>query len=161
MTRYCYPLLARLICYALVLASSNIEAFATTFIPSSTVRGGATVHNVLSNGAGSVNGEVATTTIDVATRNGEHQNLNGNLAAPDALTEANYVAETILPTDLGDFRLRAYRTAPTSNPHTGNEPCVIYSADKPPFGVDGTLREGLAVRIHDQCMTSEVFGSNR
>lgn len=134
--------------YVLVLVSSNpIEAFTTTLFPTSlssrSIRGGgatATVHNVLSKA--STNGAVK----------------NGNA---DALMDASFVAETTLPTDLGTFRLRAYRTAPSSNPHAGNEPCVIYSADKPPFGADGELREGLAIRVHDQCMTGEVFGSQR
>ena len=45
--------------------------------------------------------------------------------------------------------------------HTGNEPCVIYAADKPPFGTADKMREDVPVRIHDQCMTSEVFGSKR
>jgi hypothetical protein len=38
---------------------------------------------------------------------------------------------------------------------------VIYFADKSPFGHDGELRENLPVRIHDQCLTSEVFRSQR
>lgn len=79
----------------------------------------------------------------------------------DPLIEASFIAETKLPTDFGDFRLRAYRTRPSENVHQGNEPMVIYSADKPPFGKGGELVEGLPVRVHDQCMTSEVFGSNR
>jgi GTP cyclohydrolase II len=63
------------------------------------------------------------------------------------------VAETKLPTDLGQFQLRAYRVpgAPL-----GQEPCVIYSRDRPPFG-----QSAVPVRIHDQCLTSEVFRSQR
>jgi hypothetical protein len=66
---------------------------------------------------------------------------------------AEYVAETKLPTDIGQFQLRAYRVpgAPL-----GQEPCVIYSRDKPPFG-----KSHVPVRIHDQCLTSEVFRSQR
>ena len=64
-----------------------------------------------------------------------------------------YVAETKLPTDIGQFQLRAYRVpgAPI-----GQEPCVIYSRDRPPFG-----QHSVPVRIHDQCLTSEVFRSQR
>lgn len=64
-----------------------------------------------------------------------------------------YVAETKLPTDIGQFQLRAYRVpgAPI-----GQEPCVIYSRDRPPFG-----QHNVPVRIHDQCLTSEVFRSQR
>ena len=73
-------------------------------------------------------------------------------------TPIEYVAETKLPTDVGQFQLRAYRIpgAPL-----GQEPCVIYSRDKPPFGNDGKLAQNVPVRIHDQCLTSEVFRSQR
>jgi hypothetical protein len=69
-----------------------------------------------------------------------------------------YVAETKLPTDIGAFQLRGYKIpgAPL-----GQEPCVIYSRDKPPFGKDGAPAVGVPVRIHDQCLTSEVFRSQR
>ena len=79
----------------------------------------------------------------------------------DQSVDAEFVAETNLPTDLGLFRLRAYRIPPSDNQFVGTEPCVIYAADKPPFGVDGTLAEGVVVRVHDQCLTSEVFRSQR
>lgn len=72
---------------------------------------------------------------------------------------AEYVAETKLPTDVGHFQLRAYRVpgAPL-----GQEPCVIYARDKPPMG--GSKNDPsrhVPVRIHDQCLTSEVFRSQR
>ena len=72
--------------------------------------------------------------------------------------KAEYVAETKLPTDVGAFQLRGYRIpgAPL-----GQEPCVIYCRDKPPFGQDGKPAAGVPVRIHDQCLTSEVFRSQR
>ncbi|CAM9452914.1 unnamed protein product, partial [Hapterophycus canaliculatus] len=62
-----------------------------------------------------------------------------------------YVSECLLPTPRGKFRLRAYR-------HEGNgrslEPVVM---------VAGELKdlEGVPVRVHDQCLTSEVLGSLR
>ncbi|VEU34822.1 unnamed protein product [Pseudo-nitzschia multistriata] len=76
---------------------------------------------------------------------------------------AEFVAETALPTDMGQFRLRAYRLEADQvpNEYTGREPSVIYAADKSPFGVEGELKKGVHVRIHDQCLTSEVFGSKR
>lgn len=82
-----------------------------------------------------------------------------------------YVAETNLPTDVGQFRLRAYRITDDpqmldhilSSIHSSNgmlgigpEPCVIYSMDKPPFH-----SKNVPVRIHDQCVTGEVFRSQR
>jgi hypothetical protein len=79
----------------------------------------------------------------------------------DDAIPAAFVAETSLPTDVGEFRLRAYRTKQGTNIHAGNEPCVIYSADKSPFGINGDLREDVPIRLHDQCLTSEVFRSQR
>lgn len=72
--------------------------------------------------------------------------------------QVEYVAETKLPTDIGAFQLRGYKIpgAPL-----GQEPCVIYCRDKPPFGKDGAPAVGVPVRIHDQCLTSEVFRSQR
>ena len=88
--------------------------------------------------------------------------------------KCDYIAETNLPTDVGHFRLRAYRVSDdevlSRFKHFGAEPCVIYSTDKPPFadnGGQGSIGEGLfsgknvPVRIHDQCFTSEVFRSQR
>lgn len=93
----------------------------------------------------------------------------------DAIHPATYVAETNLPTDIGHFRIRAYRIEEFEEamrePHPlgagaglGSEPCVIYCTDKPPFGPKGGERGGakaVPVRIHDQCFTSEVFRSQR
>ena len=105
----------------------------------------------------------------------------------DTLVPATYVAETNLPTSYGHFRIRAYRIEDDgrdSEPNPlgagaglGSEPCVIYCTDKPPFGAGGTGEDrvvgggggGVGVggardvpmRIHDQCFTSEVFGSQR
>ena len=70
----------------------------------------------------------------------------------------------VLPTLL---RLRAYRAnVPSEKGYIGNEPCVIYAADKPPFGDDGddnnpSRGEHVPIRVHDQCLTSEVFGWRR
>jgi hypothetical protein len=84
-----------------------------------------------------------------------------------------YVAETGLPTDFGHYRLRAYRIEKDWTPssenfrkfiqHTGTEPCVIYNSDLPPGSVASgqTHTQGVPVRIHDQCLTSEVFRSQR
>lgn len=93
----------------------------------------------------------------------------------DEIIPAAYVAETNLPTDVGHFRIRAYRIEEVEDamkePHPlgrgaglGSEPCIIYCTDKPPFGPKGGERGGakdVPVRIHDQCFTSEVFRSQR
>ncbi len=91
----------------------------------------------------------------------------------------DFIAETSLPTDMGAYRLRAYRVSTTNNNNNNNnnnenygkEPCVIYYAEKPPgtLGSGSTsssltsppMVEGVPVRIHDQCFTSEVFRSQR
>jgi len=87
-------------------------------------------------------------------------NVNGASAAASKSSlerqlrrAVEYVAETKLPTDIGQFQLRAYRVP--GGP-IGQEPCVIYARDHPPFG-----KGRVPVRIHDQCLTSEVFRSQR
>ena len=79
-----------------------------------------------------------------------------------------FVAETNLPTKIGMFRLRAYRICSSVGEEAigefvGKEPVVIYAKDKPPglMKGDGKRGENVPVRIHDQCFTSEVFGSRR
>lgn len=86
----------------------------------------------------------------------------------DELYPCEFVAETNLPTDIGQFRLRAYRVKDQdgfqkfTNGLVGAEPCVIYAANKPPCGPNGEGEVSeLPVRIHDQCFTSEVFRSQR
>lgn len=117
-----------------------------------------------------------------AATNGAHQHPGKSkktIVTPggfaDAITPATYVAETNLPTDLGHFRMRAYRIeefeGALRKPHPlgpgagmGSEPCVIYCTEKPPFGHRGGETggaKGVPVRIHDQCFTSEVFRSQR
>lgn len=57
-----------------------------------------------------------------------------------------FIAETNLPTNKGNFRLRAYRS------NNGAEPLALIESNlKNKFNV--------LVRVHDQCVTSEVFGS--
>uniref|UniRef100_A0A7S3V819 GTP cyclohydrolase II n=1 Tax=Chaetoceros debilis TaxID=122233 RepID=A0A7S3V819_9STRA len=104
-----------------------------------------------------------TTGISIDKVNGEGPNEK---AAIEGMSESDgpmatmHIAETNLPTDIGQFRLRAYRVNEDSqtlrNKYVGSEPCVIYSPRHPPFG-----ESGVPVRIHDQCLTSEVFRSQR
>lgn len=79
----------------------------------------------------------------------------------------SYIAEADLPTDIGNFRLRAYRITDNAgevdggmqkNKWLGTEPCLIYCKDKPLFTGPG---KNVPIRIHDQCFTSEVFRSQR
>lgn len=85
----------------------------------------------------------------------EHDDAHG--VGPDApgLTclgddiETQFVAETLLPTTEGVFRVRAYRSTGSLRE---SEPIAMISGD-----VKG--KSGVPVRVHDQCFTSEVFGS--
>lgn len=142
-------------------------------VPRTSVKGGLNGDHE-PNGANGVKSGSTTDTIAFAPKrkNGAVQKgkRNGSSSSTKKLEDANYmdvpvpahfVAETNLPTDVGQFRLRAYRTAQSANEFAGNEPCVIYSADKPPFGSSGEFLEDVPVRIHDQCLTSEVFRSQR
>lgn len=79
----------------------------------------------------------------------------GGRAAARAKAEGqgctSFVSECGLPTDKGRFRLRAYRYHGSDKSH---EPVVMVAGK-----VRG--REGVPVRVHDQCQTSEVFGSKK
>ncbi len=71
--------------------------------------------------------------------------MNALTSVPSSAVE--FVAETLLPTAQGSFRVRAYR-----DHRSGTEPVAIVSG-----AVEG--RDGVAVRVHDECLTSEVLGS--
>eukprot|EP00274_Cyanoptyche_gloeocystis_P006099 CAMPEP_0196667116 /NCGR_PEP_ID=MMETSP1086-20130531/64900_1 /TAXON_ID=77921 /ORGANISM="Cyanoptyche gloeocystis , Strain SAG4.97" /LENGTH=283 /DNA_ID=CAMNT_0042004405 /DNA_START=590 /DNA_END=1442 /DNA_ORIENTATION=- len=64
------------------------------------------------------------------------------------IPRTDFVAETILPTSKGPFRLRAYRDRHIP----GYEPVALISGH-----VEGM--KDVILRVHDQCVTSEVFGS--
>jgi len=65
----------------------------------------------------------------------------------DGANAVEFVAETCLPTERGPYRVRAYRD------HASNtEPVALVWGE-----VEG--RRHLPVRVHDECATSEVFGS--
>ena len=63
--------------------------------------------------------------------------------APDV----EFIAETRLPTAQGLYRMRGYR-----DHVSGTEPVAMVWGD-----VEGL--KNVAVRVHDECVTSEVFGS--
>lgn len=58
-----------------------------------------------------------------------------------------FISETLLPTKFGDFRVRAYRDTETQV-----ESLALIVGDV-------SLLENVTTRVHDQCLTSEVFGS--
>ncbi len=61
--------------------------------------------------------------------------------------DVEFVAETALPMKHGKYRVRAYRDS-----LSGTEPLAIVWGD-----IEG--RSGIPVRVHDECLTSEVLGS--
>jgi len=73
------------------------------------------------------------------------------MAPPDSVCakepRVSFVAETLLPTDKGSYRVRAYRDGVDDT-----EPVAIVFGDVS-GGVD------VPVRVHDECFTSEVLGS--
>ena len=74
---------------------------------------------------------------------------NGRHQQPQHQTQ--YVAECNMPTTQGYFRMRSYEyTSSTQR----LEPIVMISGDL-------KIKENVLVRVHDQCFTSEVFGSMR
>ena len=74
-----------------------------------------------------------------------------NQSARVNLHETNFVAECRMPTNLGEFRMRSY----SYTSHAQKlEPIVMVCGDT--IGCENVL-----VRVHDQCFTSEVFGSLR
>ncbi|KAF4132643.1 GTP cyclohydrolase II [Phytophthora infestans] len=75
-------------------------------------------------------------------------NAPGLTCLGDQVT-TTFVAETALPTDGGMFRVRAYRSVGSLRE---SEPIAMITGD-----VRG--KRNVPVRVHDQCFTSEVFGS--
>ena len=88
--------------------------------------------------------------------------------------EIQYVAECDMPTELGHFRFRAYKCNPIEKDQevmkedepqreqllqklTGLEPVVMMKGRIK----KGVNDENVLLRVHDQCLTSEVFGSRR
>ncbi|GAA1777569.1 GTP cyclohydrolase II [Agromyces lapidis] len=75
--------------------------------------------------------------------------LPGAVAA--TVPESSPVAfevETMLPTEHGDFRVRAYRDRGTGADHVA----II-------VGDPGADEQGAVVRVHSECLTGEAFGS--
>ncbi|KAI8466855.1 MAG: GTP cyclohydrolase II-domain-containing protein [Monoraphidium minutum] len=78
---------------------------------------------------------------------------DGELHRPihEALVRTVYIAETLLPTRHGNFRLRGYKHS-IDGGRTFVEPTAIICGE-----VEG--KEDVALRVHDACFTSEVLGS--
>lgn len=73
----------------------------------------------------------------------------GNKKLVNIGTNMDFVASTILPTAQGQFRILAYR-----HRLTNSEPIVLQVGD-----VEN--KKNILIRVHDQCITSEVFKSLR
>lgn len=84
-----------------------------------------------------------------------HQEVNVYRSPEDKSNNEHtteFVAECSMPTEYGTFRMRSYKYRSSS---TRLEPIVMIS------GKTSLGSEDVMVRVHDQCLTSEVFGSNR
>jgi len=74
-----------------------------------------------------------------------------NLPDDDLKHSTKFVSECKMPTDRGDYRMRAYDYRSSTRKL---EPIVMISGDI-------RDKENVLLRVHDQCFTSEVFGSKR
>eukprot|EP00960_Hanusia_phi_P069208 767028-Hanusia_phi.AAC.4 len=85
----------------------------------------------------------------------------GDQCYPEGKTE--FIAECQMPTDRGMFRLRSYRYRGAKVVTRNGERVLEWTEMEPVVMVSGDLRgkEGVVVRVHDQCFTSEVLGSKR
>lgn len=68
--------------------------------------------------------------------------------------ETRFVAECDMPSTMGNFRMRAYTYRENGGTMNKLEPIVVVAGDV-------SDEENVLVRVHDQCFTSEVFGSRR
>lgn len=68
-------------------------------------------------------------------------------AVPES-SSVDFEVETALPTEHGEFRVRAYRDRATGADH------VAIIAGDPAAAADGAI-----VRVHSECLTGEAFGS--
>mmetsp|Transcript_7061 Transcript_7061/g.10307 ORF Transcript_7061/g.10307 Transcript_7061/m.10307 type:complete len:538 (+) Transcript_7061:67-1680(+) len=145
-----------------VLLFASCEAFGAPVFRTAHKKPGATVRHVLKDVS---NNDVETidddNPLEPRRRNGQIKGEFNHLSEDNRLVNSKYIAESNLPTDLGMFRMRAYRNDESdhdTNPFTGNEPVVIYAPEHP---LGTTSMENVPIRVHDQCLTSEVFGSYR
>ncbi|MFE6963878.1 GTP cyclohydrolase II [Agromyces sp. NPDC057679] len=77
----------------------------------------------------------------------EDDDLDAAAAVPESSPVA-FEVETTLPTEHGDFRVRAYRDRGTGADHVA----II-------VGDPGADELGAVVRVHSECLTGEAFGS--
>jgi len=137
------------------------EAFSLAHRGWNVVRGGGGGNNKNNN----INLKNQANNIEQEVFNGKQPQQN------DQEMPVEFVAETNLPTDIGHFRLRAYRVSPKGkinsalndkyDEYQGKEPCVIYASHLPPSEDKNYNLKNVPIRIHDQCVTSEVFRSQR
>lgn len=70
--------------------------------------------------------------------------------APTTHRQVSLKADTLVPTEHGQFRMRAYRDRRTGVDHLA---LIAYAPD-------GSMpRDGALVRVHSECITGEAFGS--
>lgn len=77
--------------------------------------------------------------------------------------QTEFIAECKLPTEQGHFRLRSYRYKGGKIVIRNGERVLEWTEMEPVVVIRGDLagKEGVTIRVHDQCFTSEVLGSKR
>lgn len=80
----------------------------------------------------------------------EHDPEGARPAGPLAHRQVSLRADTLVPTEHGEFRMRAYRDR-----RAGIDHVALISTS----GTDRLPEEGCLVRVHSECITGEAFGS--
>jgi GTP cyclohydrolase II len=79
--------------------------------------------------------------------------MNKQILAPRAIKTLEHLAKAPIPTKHGDFELHVFKYLdPTAHPGLSDEHLALVRGE-----VGG--RERVPVRVHSECLTSEVFGS--
>ena len=111
---------------------------------------GKTAQGVELNSEGNDKSTVSDCTNSCNEKSGTMPDIPTKATSDDNVT--TFVSETLLPTKQGLFRVRAYRCANLAMEPlaiiSGNSKDIFENDDKP-----------TTLRVHDQCMTSEVLGS--
>lgn len=101
------------------------------------------------------------TALSASTFSGGRTTGEDDFHYPEGTTQ--FVAECDLPTERGNFRLRAYSYRGAKVVVRDGEHVLEWTEMEPVIIYKGNLRgsKNAVVRVHDQCYTSEVLGSKR
>ena len=122
---------------------------------------GREVHEILRLPTEDLQGHKFCTALSASTFSGGTRTDGDDFYYPEGSTR--FVAECDLPTDRGNFRLRAYNYRGAKVVVRDGENVLEWNEMDPVIIYKGNLRGNTktVVRVHDQCYTSEVLGSKR